>query len=226
MTTLYADIIIDISTESLDRTFQYRIPEGLEDAVSPGSLVMIPFGRGDRVRSGYVVNITDKPECDPARTKDILSVKEDNKDRPVGNLLRLASWMKHDYGGTLIQSLKVVLPKKTPVKPVEKETVRLVASEEETGACIEEFTRKRQVARLRLLKALIEANAMDKRLITRKLAVGSPVIKALQERGIVEVERKTSYRNPLVSGTEQGGALHGRKVSHLTADQQEMTGEI
>ena len=116
MTTLYADIIIDISTESLDRTFQYRIPEGLEDAVSPGSLVMIPFGRGDRVRSGYVVNITDKPEFDPARTKDILSVKEDNKDRPVGNLLRLASWMKHDYGGTLIQSLKVVLPKKTPLR--------------------------------------------------------------------------------------------------------------
>ena len=226
MTTLYADIIIDISTESLDRTFQYRIPEGLEDAVSPGSLVMIPFGRGDRVRSGYVVNITDKPEFDPARTKDILSVKEDNKDRPVGNLLRLASWMKHDYGGTLIQSLKVVLPKKTPVKPVEKETVRLVASEEETGACIEEFTRKRQVARLRLLKALIEANAMDKRLITRKLAVGSPVIKALQERGIVEVERKTSYRNPLVSGTEQGGALHGRKVSHLTADQQEIINSV
>ncbi len=225
MADIYADIIIDISTESLDRTFQYRIPEELKDAVSTGSLVAIPFGRADKVRSGYVVNITDKPEFDPLKTKDILEVKDDNKDRPVGNLLLLAAWMKHNYGGTLIQSLKVVLPKKTPVKPVEKETIRLITSEEDARSYIEEFDRKHQVARLRLLKALLEANAMDKRLITGKLGVGGPVIKALQDRGIVEVEKETTYRTPLISGTVNE-SLSGRRVSRLTMDQQEIINSV
>ena len=224
MAVIYADIIVDISTESLDRTFQYRIPERLKDALSLGSLVSVPFGRADRVRSGYVVNITDKPEFDPGKTKDILAVRDDNKNRPVKNLLELALWMKHDYGGTLIQSLKVVLPRKTPVKPVEKQTVRLIASDKEVEVYAEEFDRKHQVARLRLLKALIEARVMDKRLITNKLGVGSPVIKALENRGIVEVEKKTAYRNPLVSG--MGDGLGGRRVSHLTMDQQEITASV
>ena len=226
MTELFADIIIDISTESLDRTFQYRIPEGLMNAVSLGSLVMVPFGKADKIRSGYVVNITDEPEYDPAKTKEIISIKDDNKDRPVNRLLELASWMKHYYGGTLIQSLKVVLPKKTPVKPVEKQTVRLIVSDEDALSYVKEFEKKKQVARLRLLKALLEASAMDKRLITGKLGVGSPVIRALEDRGIVEVEKKTAYRNPLVSVHENGSGLNGRKVSQLTMDQQEIISSV
>lgn len=226
MTELFADIIIDISTESLDRTFQYRIPEGLMNAVSLGSLVMVPFGKADKIRSGYVVNITDEPEYDPAKTKEIISIKDDNKDRPVNRLLELASWMKHYYGGTLIQSLKVVLPKKTPVKPVEKQTVRLIVSDEDALSYVKEFEKKKQVARLRLLKALLEASAMDKRLITGKLGVGSPVIRALEDRGIVEVEKKTAYRNPLVSVNENGSGLNGRKVSQLTMDQQEIISSV
>ena len=226
MTELFADIIIDISTESLDRTFQYRIPEGLMNAVSLGSLVMVPFGKADKIRSGYVVNITDEPEYDPAKTKEIISIKDDNKDRPVNRLLELASWMKHYYGGTLIQSLKVVLPKKTPVKPVEKQTVRLIVSNEDALSYVKEFEKKKQVARLRLLKALLEASAMDKRLITGKLGVGSPVIRALEDRGIVEVEKKTAYRNPLVSVHENGSGLNGRKVSQLTMDQQEIISSV
>lgn len=223
MTDIYADIIIDISTESLDRTFQYRIPERLKNAVSTGSLVSIPFGKSDRVRTGYVVGITDKPEYDPLKTKDILDVKNDNKNLPAVKLIRLAAWMKHNYGGTLIQSLKVVLPKKTPVKPVEKETIRLIASDEDVKSYLEEFDRKHQVARLRLLTALMEADAMDRRLVTQKLGVGSPVIKALKDRGIVEVEKQTTYRNPLISGTAK---LTGHRISRLTMDQQAIIDSI
>ena len=223
----YADIIIEISTERLDRTFQYGIPEMLTDKVFPGSLVSVPFGRGNKIITGYVVNITTEPEFDPEKTKEILEVKDDNRSRPVGRLLALASWMKHHYGGTLIQSLKVVLPKKTPVKPVEKQIVRLIAPDETVTAYIEEFENKHQVARLRLLKALIEANEMDKRLITRKLAVGNPVIRALSDRGIVRVERETSYRNPLASGMkDRAGRLNSHRVSDLTLDQKRVIDSV
>ena len=40
----YADIIIDISHEKLDKTFQYRIPESLEGRIFVGTPVRVPFG--------------------------------------------------------------------------------------------------------------------------------------------------------------------------------------
>ena len=57
----YADIIIDISHEKLDKTFQYRIPPELEAQVTVGTQVWIPFGNGNRKIRGYVVELSDRP---------------------------------------------------------------------------------------------------------------------------------------------------------------------
>ena len=64
MTKRFAQIIIDISHEKVDRTFDYRIPPQLEDRISVGVLVKIPFGKGNSLRKGYVVGITDHADYD------------------------------------------------------------------------------------------------------------------------------------------------------------------
>ena len=43
---LYANIIIDISHEKLDRLFQYRVPEELKPVLKIGMQVLVPFGSG------------------------------------------------------------------------------------------------------------------------------------------------------------------------------------
>ena len=40
---LYADIVIDISHSRLDQSFQYRIPERLQEELEPGNVVLVPF---------------------------------------------------------------------------------------------------------------------------------------------------------------------------------------
>ena len=54
---MYADIIIDISQEKLDKIFQYRIPEALLDRLTVGMQVRVPFGGANVARTGYVVEI-------------------------------------------------------------------------------------------------------------------------------------------------------------------------
>jgi primosomal protein N' (replication factor Y) len=44
----YADIIIDISNENLDKTYQYSIPKELERQAVIGALAVVSFGRGSR----------------------------------------------------------------------------------------------------------------------------------------------------------------------------------
>ena len=41
----YAEIIIDIAYNKLDRPFTYRVPERMQEVLQPGSLVMVPFGK-------------------------------------------------------------------------------------------------------------------------------------------------------------------------------------
>ena len=57
---MYADVIIDISHEQLDKTFQYAVPDELVDVIELGMSVDIPFGAGNRQITGYVVGLGDK----------------------------------------------------------------------------------------------------------------------------------------------------------------------
>ena len=67
----YANIVIDISHEKLDKVFQYRVPEHLQQKLAVGMQVEIPFGAGGRKTTGYVVELTDTPEYDTAKIKDL-----------------------------------------------------------------------------------------------------------------------------------------------------------
>ena len=53
----YANIIVDISLEKLDKTFQYLVPEELNETLRPGMQVVIPFG--SRKITGYILELTD-----------------------------------------------------------------------------------------------------------------------------------------------------------------------
>ena len=76
MRIMYADVIIDISHEKLDKTFQYIIPAKLEETLEVGMLVRVPFGRGNAMRDAYVIDITEEPSFDVAKMKCIDSISE------------------------------------------------------------------------------------------------------------------------------------------------------
>ena len=70
---MYADIIIDISHEQLDKTFQYAVPDDMDGSVDIGTSVRVPFGKGNRIITGYVIGLTDKPSY-PVDKKRALTV--------------------------------------------------------------------------------------------------------------------------------------------------------
>ena len=193
---LYANIIIDISHEKLDKTFQYRIPARLEDEVWPGVRVEIPFGRGNRKIGGYVIEVTNEAEFDIDKMKEILDVSRDGLAIET-QLIALAAWIRENYGGTMNQALKTVLPVKQKTAEQEKRLVYLKLPEDQAKAELAEMVRKHQKARARILAALLEQSPIPYEVMTGKLNVTASVIRALQERGILYVEHLRTYRNPL-----------------------------
>ncbi len=191
---MYADIIVDISREELDQSFQYRIPEELKERLKVGMRVRIPFGRGGRTISGYVIDITDTPRCDTDLLKDILSV-EPQAESIESRMISLAAWMREQYGSTMLQALRTVLPVKTKVKARKRRRVRLAVSRGEAIDFLEEARRKHYHAKARLVEALLDsADGQIEPAACPELKVTKAVLTSLEEAGIIAVDDDRVYR--------------------------------
>ena len=194
---MYADIIVDITHEKLDKVFQYRIPSHLEGMLKVGMEVVVPFGRGNKETKGYVTDFSERAEYAPEKMKEILRIAEESV-AIESRLVALAAWMKETYGGTMIQALKTVLPIKKKERAKEKQTVRLLLSEEEGKERLDIYLHKNQKARARLLAALLDQRVQDYDFLIHKLNLTRSVVKALEEQKVLALESEQVYRNPVI----------------------------
>ena len=192
----FANIIVDISHEKVDRPFQYRIPEALLGLPEPGMKVRIPFGSGNKLRTGYIIEITDEPEFDVSRLKEIDSVIEEGV-QVESRLIRLAFWMKEHYGSTMINALKTVLPVRQKLKQQEKKEICLRVGTEEARAEMLQCERKHQGAKARVLRELIAEERLPQTLVARKLNISPATFRSLQEAGLIAINSVPYYRNPV-----------------------------
>ena len=190
---MYANIIVDISHEQLDRTFQYRVPKDMENILEVGSQVVIPFGKGNRRITGYVIELTEKAEFDENRIKEICSI-EQQAVAVESQMIRLAAWIRHQYGSTMIQALKTVMPVKEKVKSVEKTFYHLEVSKTQAEAILEEARRKHFSARVRFLEALLEEEILSREIAVKQLHITAATIHPLIELGIIREEKEIAYR--------------------------------
>jgi len=124
----YANIIVDISLEKLDRTFQYKVPPELQGVLRPGMQVNIPFGNGGRIITGYVTQLTNEAEFEEERMKEVDSLSK--KAVPIeAQIVELAIWLKDTYPCTMNQALKTVLPAKRRIKSREPKVLQTALPE-------------------------------------------------------------------------------------------------
>lgn len=119
----YADVIVNITADALDKPFAYIVPDELSGQVVPGARVRVPFGNGGRHVSAFVVALRDTCDYDPSKMKAIEAVLT-GEDTADARLIKLAAWMCRTYGGVMAQALKTVLPTKKRVRRKKTEDVR------------------------------------------------------------------------------------------------------
>lgn len=194
---MYANVIVDISHEKLDKTFQYSIPDELLCDIRPGVCVDIPFG--SRTITGYVIEVTDEPEYDPARTKPLIGIKA-HSVAVEAKLIALAAWIRRNYGSTMNQALKTVIPVKKQAKEQVSRSIALKIDKVRARAQLALCEAKKQKAKARLFRALLDADEgahLEYSFVTGKLSVSAATIRALEQSGFIEVITQTGYRNPV-----------------------------
>ena len=203
MDKLYADVIVDISQGKLDRTFQYEIPDELYHEIKIGSRVRIPFGKGQREITGYVTGISANPKVEESRIKKILGQSVQGV-AVESKLIALAEWISTNYGSTMNQALKTVLPVKEKKKQKENRFLTLNFSRSEAEEFLEVCERKHYKAKARLVQALLMQPMLTYSEAIHTWKISGTVIKGLEDQKVITVERERIYRSPVLA-EQQGG---------------------
>jgi len=199
---VYANIIVNIAHENVDRPFQYKIPSFLHDELTAGMSVTIPFGKSNREITGVVIELTDKSDYPPEKVKEIIGIARTGVS-VTNDAIKLAAWMKKNYGGTMIASLKTVLPAKQKFKPKEKKTIRRLVSCVDIQTVLTEAVNKNQTAKVRILSELLYEEILPYELVTGKLHIAAATLKSLERQGIIAIDVVHYYRNPVKISSEQ-----------------------
>ena len=217
---MFADVIVDISHEKLDRPFEYIIPEELEGKIKAGSCVVIPFGRSNRKIKGFVLNIKDKAKLDEKRLKEIDSIPE-GEVSVEGSMIELAYFIRTNYGSTMNKALKVTLPVKKSSKPLTEKFICLKISGFEAERIIRKLSSdKRYTARLRLLKELKEERILPYSIVRDKLNISASTLKSMERDDLIRIDVKENLRDVLPKG-----AAGGYKIT-LNEDQRRCADDI
>ncbi len=193
----YADVIIDISHEALDKVFQYRVPFSLQEAVRPGVRVRIPFGKGNQVREGYVISLSDTADYPVELMKEILELSPKSVAME-SQMIRMAAFLKERYGSSMYQALKTVMPVKRAIAKKKKTEVTLRLSVPEGEELLKMWEKRNYRVRSRFLAALLQdpGHTLSGDEIKRVGTLSQKDLKKMEEQGIIELHSRIQYRNP------------------------------
>lgn len=122
---MYAWVILDITSSEVDKPFLYLLPYELIGRVDIGTAVSVPFGKGSRLKTAYIIGLDKEISLNDKRlnNKNISELKlkyvdsiADKKLEISSKALKLAIWLKDRYGSTLANAISTVIISKERVR--------------------------------------------------------------------------------------------------------------
>ena len=109
---MYAEVLIEYQTKSLDRAFTYIVPDNLINTIRVGMHVSIPFN--NRVINGFVINLLDNYYKE-YELKSIISIIDE--DIVLNDeLLSVAKYIHNKTLSPLISSIQAMYPSSLKIK--------------------------------------------------------------------------------------------------------------
>ncbi len=101
-------VAIDKCLYPFDFLYDYYVPASLENKISVGQTVMVPFGKGNQARVAMVYRV-ERKRCDVNKLKPVLSLSQ-NGIKMTREHLELSEWLKETTFCTYFDAVKTMLP--------------------------------------------------------------------------------------------------------------------
>lgn len=213
---LYAEVVVGLSIDRLDKTFCYKVPESWATGELIGTEVIVPFGRGNREIKAFIVDIKEKPEIDESLIKEILR-KSDASPKLETKSIRLAYWLKSNYGGTVNEAIRTVLQVPKKISRIKNRTVHLLADVDTAKEKLAEYERKKYSAKIKILKKAVSGD-FGYESFCREEKVTASAFSSLLKEGLIEIKEELIYRRPVKAGSGEGLKIELNEEQKAAAD--------
>ena len=187
---MYCSVILRGAVRQTDNLYTYRVPEELRTETFVGSLVNVPFGKGDSQRCGVIVDIKDSFEGDEGSVKDIASFIS---SKPVLNSdqIALIDKISDRFNCTKGDVVELMVPScvvnhKNPLEVF----VELVS--EETAKDVLDSEILRSAAHINILEYLLERGKCTRKELMASLSCSAAQVKALEDKGLIRLLKESS----------------------------------
>lgn len=106
-TAWIAKVAVSAAPYSIDKVYDYLVPDSLREAAVVGVRVQVPFGRGNRESEGIVLAVGEGQKTPGLKPLFRVLDREPVLDR---NGIALALWMRQRYFCTFFDAAKTILP--------------------------------------------------------------------------------------------------------------------
>lgn len=191
---MIVEIIINTNVKTLNKTFDYNVPDDLEPKL--GDRVYVHFGNQKKLDEGIIIGFKDKSEY---KLKDIVKIQKDNISE---NRIKLAQWMSNRYFCNLSECLKLMLPpgtgnkeetKRTKEKTLNVYSLSRTIAEIETDIENKLIRGNKQIDVLRLLYDNHNMSLQDIEIMAK---ASSATVKTLVDKGYLKQSEKQIERDP------------------------------
>ena len=106
-TAVIVKVAVGAAPYSIDKPYDYLVPEELLETAVPGVRVIVPFGRGNRGSDGIILSRGEGVKAPGLKPLQSTLDKEPVLDEDG---IALALWMRQRYFCTLFEAVKTILP--------------------------------------------------------------------------------------------------------------------
>ena len=213
---MYAEIIVDIASEQVDRVFTYLVPDTLD--IQPGMRVRVPFG--PREKEGFVIRLKETPDYDESKIKPVLAALEPYPAL-LPELMELAWEIRAKCHCPLCEALRLMLPaemREGRVKVKTQEYAQLLIPPERIEEAIN--AQKRSKPRQLLIRMLSDGQPHPLDELRPILRDARATLSYLVDREMARVFEKEYLRSPYY------GSVDAPPDPELTPEQQEALSEL
>lgn len=189
----FAKVAVDNATIHFDKLYTYLVPEELVEHVHPGSIVLVPFGQGNRPRMAVALECSQAEET-PPRTKTILDAAPEDA-RLTEDLLKLVYFLKERAFCTYYEAVKAIIPYGAQYKQVTedgKSSIKgqLERTTENWYTLVSPLPEKpKPGAKQQLAARMLADSSLDEGTLT-SAGISRALLQNLCKKGVVSVEKR------------------------------------
>lgn len=214
---LTAKVILRDSVRATDKLFTYLVPDKLKEKIKEGLYVLVPFGRGNRMKTAVIYSLQEEDKSE-VKLKEIFDIMDDIPvltEEQLGLIKPLSSRLLCTMGDVIALMVPSVVGKASMPQAI----FISLQSDEDAKEAIASGT-LRSITHIHILEYLLEKGEVEKKALLAACKATEAQLKAVRDKGFLYMEKREDTEAEIPSAIPDTELDEAFNVVHTLNDEQ------